>query len=85
MAIVEDKKYYHIQRNGFLEVGKTIFIGKEKNTFNGYFDKNGYNYRDTKSGRNINTYDIANNMVDFLNTNTKTINIHMKYFLLKLA
>ena len=75
MAIVEDKKYYHIQRNGFLEVGKTVFIGKEKNTFNGYFDKNGYNYRDPKSGRNINTYDIANSMVDFLSTNTKNPNL----------
>jgi hypothetical protein len=71
MAIVEDKKYYHIQRNGFLEVGKTAFIGKTKNAFYGYFDKNGHNYCDPQSGKSINTYEIAENMVRFLNSNIK--------------
>ena len=75
MEIAADKKYYHIQKKGSWEVGETYFIGKEKNTFYTYFDKKGNNYYDPKSGRSINTFDIAKSMVDFLKTKRKSPNL----------
>lgn len=71
MNIVENKKFYHIQTIDEWNIGETHFIGKEKNPFNGYFDKNGHNYFDKKSGQFFNTSIIADHMVHYINTSEK--------------
>ncbi|MBC3759861.1 DUF2441 domain-containing protein [Hyunsoonleella sp. SJ7] len=71
MEIVENKKYYHIHRGHLLEIGKTVFIGKEKNGFNGYFDKFGHNYKSPITGEMVNSYFLSDKMTEFTMTNLK--------------
>jgi hypothetical protein len=71
LEIVGNKKYYHIHRSNLLEIDKTVFIGKEKNNFNGYFDKFGHDYKSAITGENINSYILADKMAEFTTSKIK--------------
>jgi hypothetical protein len=71
MEIVEQKRFYHIARSGSLTIESKLFIGKEKNNFNSYFDKFGCNYHSPITGDFINSSVIGHNMLDYIKTGNK--------------
>jgi len=75
MKCVQDEICYHIQRANYLfpkwEKGQTYFIGKNKNPFVSFFDKNGKAICDPEKGRLYNVNYIADCMIDYINNGTK--------------
>lgn len=78
MEIVENQIFYHISKDE-INIGTKLFIGKEKNKFNSFFDKTSLNYRDNISRKEINSSYLIEEIRSYSKTNSKNPSLEKIY------